>query len=313
MPDISTAQVARVQATWVGGTYPPGQGGQPVRGVSWFEAQAYCRWTGKELPHRVSLVRCRRLPRILGHPGAIHFSGQGPAPVDPDGGIGPYGHLDLAGNVREWVANDVSGQRFVLGGAWDSPPYLFYIPEAVSPQNRSDQNGFRCALMSEGPEHPSRAPSAPPRHVGPAHTHGSRFDRRLSEVLRLRCSGGAPRLRRQRLGRASQLAARICFVRRCVRERTRLSRPLSTKGARPPFRTVVFHPGSDAGHLTDSRAAHTGWFDFLGSQGYAVAYPVYKGTYGASGRGDRSRGRPRSGRAAGERPAEVGGLSGIAP
>ena len=60
-------------------------------------------------------------------------------------GLGPYGTYDMAGNVREWTANIVDGDlRFILGGSWKSPNYLYTSPEALSPLDRSETNGFRC-------------------------------------------------------------------------------------------------------------------------------------------------------------------------
>ena len=35
---------------WQERWYPTGQGGQPITGVSWNDAQAFCRWAGKRLP-----------------------------------------------------------------------------------------------------------------------------------------------------------------------------------------------------------------------------------------------------------------------
>ena len=35
---------------WVDGTYPPGLEAHPVVGVSWYEAMAYAKWSGKRLP-----------------------------------------------------------------------------------------------------------------------------------------------------------------------------------------------------------------------------------------------------------------------
>ena len=40
----------------------------------------------------------------------------------------------MAGNVKEWVWNEAeSGKRYVLGGAWDEPNYMFIDPDAQSP------------------------------------------------------------------------------------------------------------------------------------------------------------------------------------
>src|SRR5208282_1766489 len=73
------------------------------------------------------------------------------APVGAFKGVGPYGTYDTAGNVREWVANAVDGDlRFILGGSWKSPPYLYETPESLSPFDRSEENGFRC-VKNAGP------------------------------------------------------------------------------------------------------------------------------------------------------------------
>ena len=37
-------------STWRFGTHPEGQANHPVTGVSWYEAAAYARWVGRELP-----------------------------------------------------------------------------------------------------------------------------------------------------------------------------------------------------------------------------------------------------------------------
>src|SRR5262249_5581019 len=37
-------------AAWEWGSYPPGKGNYPVAGVSWYEAAAYAKFVGKNLP-----------------------------------------------------------------------------------------------------------------------------------------------------------------------------------------------------------------------------------------------------------------------
>ena len=45
------------------------------------------------------------------------------------------GHMVFRGH------NDL---RVLLGGSWKSPSYLYFDPEALSPFDRSETNGFRC-------------------------------------------------------------------------------------------------------------------------------------------------------------------------
>ena len=53
-------------------------------------------------------------------------------PVGSRGALHPVGRQDLAGNVKEWVWNGAGdGRRYILGGGWDEPPYVFNEPDAA--------------------------------------------------------------------------------------------------------------------------------------------------------------------------------------
>ena len=265
-------------ATWVHGTWPLGEGDHPVRGVSWFEADAYCAWAGKELPtayHWFAAGGYAGYSDILLR---SNFSHAGPTPVGEAAAIGPYGHHDLAGNVREWAANEREGRRVVLGGAWDTPSYQFMTVDAADPTDRSDHNGFRCARVPEDADHPSRSPlSSRERRVERVPAAGVALSDQIAhfdyDSTPLRASTDSvsevhPVWRKEFVtfdaAYGGERMGAVIFV---------------PRHGSPPFAPVVFHPGADAGLLPSSAAARTSWFDFLARDNYAVVYPVYKGTY----------------------------------
>jgi len=140
-------------ATWEQGDYRRGQEDFPVSGVSWYEAAAYAEFAGKSLPtiyHWATAASPWASASIVP---ASNFAGQGPARVGSYRGISWFGAHDMSGNVKEWCWNEAgSGRRFVLGGAWDEPAYMFNDADARSPFERSANIGFRCAkYRSTGP------------------------------------------------------------------------------------------------------------------------------------------------------------------
>lgn len=154
----------------------------PVTYIDAFEAAAFCFFMGKRLPTSAQWEKAAR--------GGIHLDGAGkkpnpeprrnvpwagrhllgpanlgpetreddypgPAPVGsmPDG-AGPYGHLDLSGNVYEWTRSSAestqgSKMREIRGGDWQTPADLEHHTIAYSnmrpPRARDYALGFRCA------------------------------------------------------------------------------------------------------------------------------------------------------------------------
>ena len=131
-------------ATWEMGSYVAGGDDYPVAGVSWYEAAAYARWAGKSLPTIYHWSRAADQRLSGGVVPASNFSGKSLLPVGVSGGITRAGTTDMAGNLKEWCLNSTGANRYILGGAWNEPVYMFNDPDALSPFARHPTQGFRC-------------------------------------------------------------------------------------------------------------------------------------------------------------------------
>lgn len=269
-------------STWAGGHYPEGKADDPVSGVSWFEAAAYAAFSGKTLPVLGQWYQAAQLENSEYTVQLSNLTSSGLAAVGAYRGLGPYGTYDLAGNVREWIANPAgSNLRFILGGSWKSPSYLYTDPEALSPFDRSDANGFRC-VRNLGP-----MPTAALQPVHRITRDFAKYKPVSDAVFRAYTLLYAyPRtpLNAKVEGIVKETEdwreVKVTFDAAYNGERMAAYLFLP-KRVRPPYQTVLFFPSArvlflppDSSELGDLK-----FFDYVIQSGRAVVYPVYKDTY----------------------------------
>ncbi|MFH1361066.1 MAG: SUMF1/EgtB/PvdO family nonheme iron enzyme [bacterium] len=161
-----------------------GTANHPVVNVSWFDAIKFCDWlsiaSGREAVYKINdddtvewdrTKRGFRLPTeaeweyaARGNDGREYPWGNDPlapnlanywhgesstatTPVDSyPNGKGPFGHLDLAGNVWEWCYDLCAGESRVLrGGSWRNNNARCASRSYCYPDYRGDDLGFRVA------------------------------------------------------------------------------------------------------------------------------------------------------------------------
>jgi dienelactone hydrolase len=267
-------------ATWKSGTYADGQADFPVGGVSWFEAAAYEAFVGKSLPTIHHWYRAAALGRFADILTVSNFSGKGPAPVGSFAGLGPFGTYDMAGNVKEWSSTATGDRRFLLGGAWNEPRYMFADFDARGPFERAPGYGFRGVKYIR---------PLLPAVTAPVRIGGMGLDARQQEPVG---DDIFAVYRRQYAYDRAPLNAVVqatdeteVWVKHTVAidaayggERMRAYLFLPKNGS-PPYQTVVFCPAADAFQLRSSRDMSLASVDFIIRSGRAFLYPVYKGTY----------------------------------
>jgi eukaryotic-like serine/threonine-protein kinase len=265
-------------ATWSLGSYPEGQEDYPVRGVSWYEAAAYAEFSGKRLPtihHWKSAARPGVASFVIP---LANFGGQGPIPVGSSTVVSPAGAFDMAGNVKEWTWNASGDERFVLGGSWNEPTYMFGYPDTRRPFNRSAEIGFRCYRPIDEPSASLAEPVVRTERDYTAEKPVS------DDVFRIYLSQYAydraplnPEVELFDDGSRYWSRERATFDAAYGGERM-IANILLPKDGRPPFQAVIYFPGQGQFRRTTSEnLAGLEHIELFLRSGRAVVYPMYEG------------------------------------
>lgn len=154
---------------------------RPVMHVSWYEADAFARWSGSRLPTEAEWERAAAWDASRGEPMRYPWGDAqpdpaltnldqtafGPAPVGSLDGVSPEGVTGLIGDCWEWTASALEGYpgftafpypqysevffngpyRVLRGGSWATRPRVgrTTFRNWDLPQRRQIFTGFRCA------------------------------------------------------------------------------------------------------------------------------------------------------------------------
>ena len=269
-------------ATWELGDYPEGQGEHPVTGVSWYEAAAYAAFAGKELPDAYQWAHAAGTYATPDIVPASNFRNAGTVPVATLGAIGPFGTHDMAGNAKEWCWNAVKdGRRFILGGGWNEPTYMFNDADAQDPFARGPSFGFRLVKRLDDRTAPQASAPIPLPHrdygkekpvrpeVADAYRRLYAYDKGPLDARIEETDESSDRWRKEK----------VSFNAAYGGERV-IAYLLTPRTGRPPYPVVVLFPGSNAIHERSSKTLPgMRLLSPILRSGRAVLYPVYKSTF----------------------------------
>jgi serine/threonine protein kinase/cephalosporin-C deacetylase-like acetyl esterase len=271
-------------ALWEVGHYSVGDGDLPVTGVSWYEAAAYAVFVGKALPtlfHWSAVAEPAFAPWIVP---VSNLGGRGLRAVGNSAAFNRFGATDLAGNAKEWVWNaGGAGTRYVAGGAWNEPAYMFTdIVDTRSPFAREANFGFRCMKLLN-------ATAVPAATVAPIVLSFRDFSGQRpvsNETFRayrsLYSYDRTPLAMRVESVDDTSVDWRlenVTFAAAYGNERITAHLYLPKHG-HGPYQTLIEFPGNDAfyEHQFDPDLEHN-IFRFVVQSGRALMVPTYKGTY----------------------------------
>jgi formylglycine-generating enzyme required for sulfatase activity/dienelactone hydrolase/predicted Ser/Thr protein kinase len=271
-------------ATWEMSDYPEGRDDHPVGGISWYEAAAYAEFVGKSLPsiYHWDWAADPWMSDIYIPLG--NFSNRDTWPIGTSRCVSFYGVHDMAGNVREWCWNENGDWRFILGGAWNDPSYMFNFADSQPPMDRSPGNGIRCIKYLGKADNQEALKAI----AGVPFIDFLNKEPVSDEVYKIYLDMYAYDKKELRSRAESNdesdkdwIKEKVSFDAAYGGERVSAYLFLPRTG-KPPYQAVVYFPGSNVINMRSSdknEYLSIGNFDFIMKSGRALLFPIYKSAY----------------------------------
>jgi cation efflux family protein/sulfatase-modifying factor enzyme 1 len=207
-----------------------------------------------------------------------NFSGKGLAPHGQYHGMSAVGAFDMAGNVKEWCFNATSGDRFILGGAWNEPVYMFSEADGQPAFSRTDNFGFR--LVKNDKVNPSL--TQPVEYPHRDFSKETPVTKSVFDLMRGLYAYDKPPLRASvdavddsdEHWRKEKVSYDAAYGNERISAYVFLPRH-----TQPPYQTVVYFPGSSVILTHSSAEVQPEFGAAVIRSGRAFVLPIYKSTY----------------------------------
>jgi dienelactone hydrolase len=250
-----------------------------VTGISWYEAAAYAEFVGKSLPTVYHWSKASGTTATGFIAPVSNLEGHGLAPVGEFLGLGPFGTYDMAGNAKEWCWNATDESRYILGGAWNEPVYMFTDGDAQQPFERSPNFGVRLVKYQSPPPVTSLAPvpwpyrdftkeKPVPENIFQVYKGLYNYDKTALSARTETVDDGSEYWRKEK----------ITFDAAYGNERV-IAYLYLPKNVPPPYQCIVYFPGSGALYERSSQELPLWRIGYLIKAGRALVFPIYKSTY----------------------------------
>ena len=278
-------------ATWEAGDYPDGQEDYPVGGISWYEAAAYALFAGKSLPtinhwRSAAGLEIDQYTEFVGSNliPLSNMKGISPEPVGSNAGMSCFGTYDMTGNVREWCWNKSPVGHIILGGSWNDVHYMSTNRSQLPAFDRSEKNGFRCAIYPDREQIPEEAFQPFKFEIQRDYRSEEPVSEMEFQIFKKQFLYDITALNSEIEDRdetpADWIIEKVSFDAAYQQDRM-LAYLFLPKEAVPPYQTLVYFPGGsgrDIQSIFEYRTTSRNLYYIL-KNGRAVIFPIYKGTY----------------------------------